>query len=238
MPVEKNLKLIAYSRICEMMAGGELPPGSRLSNRALAQEMGISPIPVREAISHLQSEGLVDHRHGEGAFVPVPNSDELLDLYDQREALECHAIERICASVSNAVLDEIKRCINEFTDIVGKVERVGRSAWNADTISRWSMIDIAFHDAILCAAGNRRTLNTCRKLRFASRIFGKYVAHEDIANLRQTLTEHRRILNALQRGDADEARAATAEHIRNGCNRVLDFYRRRRTNQNHSPEFA
>lgn len=229
--MSENLKECAYLHIYQKLADGELAPGSRLSNRGLAKEIGISPIPVREAISQLQSEGLVEHRRGMGAFVPEPSSDELEDLYDQREALECHAIGRICGHFSDADLAEMVACIAEFSAIIEKLEQAGRATWDENLRERWRLADAAFHDTLLRAAGNRRTLRTVANLRVISRVFGKHVAHSPTAYLRRTLGEHHRILDALRRGDAEEARAAVAEHIRNGCRSVLQFYRRRRADK-------
>lgn len=225
----KNLKQFAYTHICDKLAEGQLTPGSRLSNRALAQEIGISPIPVREAISRLQSEGLIEHRGGLGAFVPEPDSDELQDLYDQREALECHAIRKVSGYLDDETLAQIAHCVDALEAIVDKVEQTGKSVWNVQLKKRWGELDATFHDTLLRAAGNRRSLKTVANLRLVSRIFGKHVAQENVVTLRRTLGEHRKIYEALKRSDADAAHDAMAEHIRNGCSHVLAYYRRRRT---------
>ncbi len=70
------------------MVNYEFEPGSRLSNRALAKEIGISVIPVREAITRLASKGLLKHQPGLGTFMPQPDAEEFLQLLEVREAME------------------------------------------------------------------------------------------------------------------------------------------------------
>ena len=81
-----TLKQRAYEYIRRQLLNGELSPGSRLCNRTLAEQIGMSFIPVREAISQLASEGLIEHRPRLGAFVLDPSREQIEELYDFREA--------------------------------------------------------------------------------------------------------------------------------------------------------
>jgi DNA-binding GntR family transcriptional regulator len=226
--VTGKLKQRAYAHIYRKLASGELPPGTRLSNRALAKEIGVSYIPVRDAISQLRNEGFIESHAGGGTFVPQPSYEELIELYDLREALECHAVSKVAESLSDADLVELERRTCELSAVVDALEQSGPSGRDPELLSRWTQADAAFHDALLRAAGNQQALRTVVNLRAKTRIFGKHVRYEPFQALRRTQEEHQRVLNALRKGDADGARTAMAEHLRNGCRLILEAHHRGR----------
>lgn len=223
-----TLKHRVYSHIYQKLSNGELRPGDRLSGRALAKEIGVSPIPVRDALSQLRNEGFIETRHGGGAFVPEPTYEELIDIYDQREALECHAVARVAQSPSEADLDELENCVRELSIVIELLDATGQSGRDPELIERWARADAAFHDTLMRAAGNRRSLETVLNLRIKSRIFGKQVRYEPFVELRRTQEEHMRILEAIRNRNAEESREVMAEHIRNGCRLILEAHHRKR----------
>ncbi len=223
-----TLKQQVYSHIHRKLSNGELRPGERLSGRALAKEIGVSPIPVRDAISQLRSEGFIETRSGGDAYVPEPSYEELMDIYDQREALECHAVARVAESPGDAELTELEKCAKEMSSVIETLDKAGQADRDLALLERWARADAAFHDNILRAAGNRRSLETVLNLRVKTRIFGKQVRYEPFGSLRRTQEEHKRILEAIRKGNAEEARSAMAEHIRNGCRLIIEAHHRKR----------
>ncbi len=226
--VSENLKERAYAHIVDRMAHGALPPGSRLSNRRLAGELGVSVIPVREAISRLESEGFVEYQPGVGAFVPSPSYDELLEIYDLREAIECHAIRKVAESITEADLDRLDDDLASMAEVADLLQKTDRKARRPEWFEQWTSADADFHDLFLRVAGNRRALQTVQNLRQMSRIFGTKVAGKPLAELVRSIEEHRRILEALKRGDPDRASRAMAEHIQSGCRVLLQAHHRDR----------
>jgi DNA-binding GntR family transcriptional regulator len=224
----ENLKEQAYGRLHGKLIRGELSPGERLSTRVLAAEMGMSIIPIREAVSQLQSEGFVEYRSGVGSFVPQPSYEELVEIYDLRESIECHAAAKASQSITAADVAKLARCANEMAAVIGQLEQQARLQWDPELVAAWSTLDAKLHDTIMSAAGNRRALESVRRLRDMSHIFGRRIAGEPIARLRQTLAEHRRILEAIERGHAEEARRTMTEHICNGLQSLLHAHRRNR----------
>jgi DNA-binding GntR family transcriptional regulator len=219
----------AYDYLVEKLASGDMPPGSRLSNRALASEIGVSVIPVREAISRLQSEGLVKHEPGIGSFVPQPCDEELLDIYGLREAVECHAVREMRGTVSEETLNELMHSVDIWAGIVGKCEDAGWSNCDPALFKQWASADASFHNAIVSASGNRRALQIIENLRKLSCVFGTLVGTRPRAVFLQSLESHRRILGALRQGNTEEAARLLAEHIQNGCQRdIVDVIRRKR----------
>jgi DNA-binding GntR family transcriptional regulator len=227
--VATTLKQAAYEHIRRMLLLGELEPGDRLSNRGLAEEIGVSVIPVREAISQLASEGLVEHRPGQGSFVAQTHREEIEELYDLRQAVECHAVERVAEGADEAHLAEMQGCINAMTRVIQEAGDPDRSAWGAPQAERWVQADSAFHLALLRAAGNRRAVKLLHDLRAMTHLFFGYrtLSHTR-ADARRVVQEHQRILDALRRGDAAAARECMVAHLRRGCRDALAAYERRR----------
>ena len=227
-----TLKSRVYSHIYQKLSSGELLPGDRLSGRALAKEIGVSPIPVRDAISQLRNEGFIETRAGGGAYVPEPSYEELIDIYDQREALECHAVARVAKSPDDSDLAELEQCVKELSVVIESLDQVGPDVRDSALLERWARADAAFHDTLMRAAGNRRSLETVLNLRVKTRIFGKQVRHEPFGSLRRTQEEHERILDAVRNRNAEEASSVMAEHIRNGCRLILEAHHRKRVRAN------
>lgn len=223
-----TLKQQVYTHIYQKLSNGELRPGDRLSGRALAKEIGVSPIPVRDAISQLRNEGFIETRHGGGTYVPEPSYEELVDIYDQREALECHAVARVTESPNDADLVELENCVKEMSLVFESLDKANPANRDSLLLGRWARADAVFHDILMRAAGNRRSLETVLNLREKMRIFGKHIRYEPLGSLQCVQKEHKRILAAIRNRNTKEAHAAMAEHIRNGCQMVLRSHHRDR----------
>ncbi len=222
MPV--TLTQQARDYIFNKLVRGELEPGQRLSNRQLAKEMGISFIPVREAIHQLASEGLIMHRPKLGAFVAVPNRQELAELYDLREALECHAVGS--PAIRPADIDEMQR----QNETIGEIGQALAQATDQNVIielnDRYAMTDAALHLTLLRAAGNTRAIKVLRDLRIMTRIFGHRRKNRPTHTIERAYQEHANIIDALRQNDRGRARELMTAHIRHGCQMALELFDR------------
>lgn len=219
--VHGNLRKRAYQHIRRKLLSGECAPGARLSNRGVAAEIGISFIPVREAISQLVAEGLVDHRPGLGFFVSMPSREDIENLYDLREALECHAAVRTIGRISAADLDRMDR-YNEVLRAMAIGMEDGAKVWSAVTADRCLQADASLHLTLLEAAGNPRTVQLVTDVRIIAHLFTADLQYrEPVEDLTNTYDEHARMIAAVRAGDADAARREIAGHIRASCRSAL-----------------
>src|SRR5947208_1930363 len=106
----------AYAHIREMVVGGDLPVGGRLSPAALAQQLEMSHIPVREALTRLRCEGLLEHRPGRGTFVRRPQRSELIEMIELRTVLESNAAAVAARRIDAAQFDELEHWIHAMRD--------------------------------------------------------------------------------------------------------------------------
>lgn len=223
-----TLKKRAYVHIYEKLSNGELLPGDRLSGRALAKEIGISPIPVRDAISQLRNEGFIEANQDGTAFVPVPSYEQLMDIYDQREALECHAIVKMAESPEAEDLKQLDQYIQNLTKVLNSLVKADSSKRSSAALENWADNDASLHDHILRAAGNQLSLETVKSLRVKMKIFGMQVRFESVDSLEQTHQEHIEIVNCIRNRDTAGARLAMREHIRQGCRLTIEAHHRKR----------
>ena len=226
-----TLKQRAYDHIRGQLVAGRLSPGERLCNRGLAKEIGVSLIPVREAISQLVSEGLAEHRPRMGAFVMEIGREELEELYDLREALECHAIAKAVGRLTEAELAAMDDFGAELAEVRRELLQGDGEHWTAEQMDRWNMADAGLHMTLLRAAGNRRALKTVSDLRLMTYIFGRRWDSRPLDDLEEICRQHEQIVAALRQSDAPAAVTVMREHLRRGCRLALAQFGRRRMDE-------
>jgi DNA-binding GntR family transcriptional regulator len=191
-----------HEHLRQEILSNRLPPGSELNEVELARSFAISRGPIREAMGRLAAEGLVTVRPRRGAVVRSLSPEEFVEAYQLREALEAMAarlaVPRLTAAdhqLLTGLTDEMERCA---------------AAGDLDSFFK---ANHAFHDAIAEASGNRRLLELYRQLIGQ---MGRYEMRSVTlrGNLKRSLAEHRAILRAARRGDADRAAHLVSEHIR------------------------
>ncbi|KAA9149251.1 GntR family transcriptional regulator [Amycolatopsis acidicola] len=185
-----------YLRIRERILEGELRPGRVVTSSGLAGELGVSRSPVREALSRLELEGLVE-RTAAGYRVPLRSAEEILEIFDARIALDAAATQ--AAAVHASELDH------------ARLEHLLDQAEHASDTAARLRLDHEFHLA-LRAAGRNRTVS-----RLLDGLETQLAAHDSTStsapdNLDRIREEHREIFDAVRARDAEKARAAMTAH--------------------------
>ena len=158
-----NLKSQAYSYIRRQIAKGMLRGGNKISPVELGRELGISHIPVREAISQLESEGLVAQLEGQGSFIRKLSREEVLDLIDLRAMLEQASIGPAVKRIGGDEMDALEGCLCQLKVIANRFNDVEDEAQGMLLIELWMLTDLAFHLVLLHAAGNREVVKLIDK---------------------------------------------------------------------------
>jgi DNA-binding GntR family transcriptional regulator len=218
----------AYRQIRQKLVEGGLRPGVRLSPTALAREIGISHIPIREAITQLQSEGLVVHVAHRGSFVKGMDRQELVDTMEIRMVLECHAAAKAARRISSDQLQELQRNWARLCELARAFD-VPPGTNLRDLLAEWLLADLAFHMSIFKAAGNARAIRVLQDTRSLTQMFGRRTDHPAAwANPRgfadENLRVHEHVYQAICRHDPKAARRAMAVHMRVARKNVLARY--------------
>ncbi|MBN2023273.1 MAG: GntR family transcriptional regulator [Pirellulales bacterium] len=224
--MNESLSQKAYAHIHRRLVSGQMTPGSRLSNRALAKEIGISFTPVREALNRLVSEGLLEYQRGLGVFVPTVSRRQIEEIYELRETLECAAVVKVCQRASNETLEEVETALTAMGGIAQRLEPVESGHRNPELAEALRQADAAFHLALLRLAGNRLVLETVESLRARSALVPHRFDHEPIEAVQRNQRLHADILEAVRQRDAEAAQAAMSEHFLNGRQQALAAYDR------------
>jgi DNA-binding GntR family transcriptional regulator len=140
----------AYQEIRSQIRGGLLPPGSRLVERSLCREMGMSRTPVREALRRLAAEGLVESRPHRGMMIPQLSDEELDEVFEVGLVLESYMAALATRKSGGKPLNILRRLLNDMREAL--------SGSPPDRL-RYVELDQAFHAAIAGLAGNQRLAN-------------------------------------------------------------------------------
>ena len=185
--------------LLERILKGELQPGDRLVELQIAQELGTSQAPVREALRELQSLGFVEHEPYRGTRVRRITEGELAEIYPVRAALEELAAQEAASKLDGKV-EELER---EFEAM--------REAADRDDLQDLAAHDATFHRLIVEAAGNKVLLDTWRTLRVEARVV--VTALKTDIDLQELAELHRPLLEALKEGSPEKAGGALREHF-------------------------
>lgn len=211
--------------LVELIRGDDFPPGARLpSEMKMASRFGVSRTVIREAVSRLKSEGLVESRQGSGVFVREDNLDSpfridpllaesvqsVLQVVELRQVLEGEIAALAARRRSKAQMAAIRQALRKIDDDV----RDGSDGVDAD---------IAFHRSIAEATGNPHFLNLIeflfKFLKTATQIT-RGIEATKVAMTQQVKDEHEAIVAALASQDADAARTATRLHMDHASRRL------------------
>lgn len=188
----------AYGRLVSEIRAGALRPGDRLTETEIAERLGISRTPVREAIRQLESDGLVSHVPRVGVVVRRLDLAEITELYEMRAVLEGTAA-RLAARAGS----EIE--LGEMETINAEMEQAADAAALAESNRQ-------FHKVILNAARNRFLVRSVEAVQKTLLILGPSTMEES-TRAAQAIAEHRQIIAALRARDGRAAETAMHTHI-------------------------
>lgn len=223
----QSRKTTAYRHIQHKILSGELTAGDVISEQALANDIGISRTPIREAIGQLTAEGFLEQVAGRGTVVKRLTRADVVELYELREALEVYAVGKVArTSLPEQDLVRVGQLCGDLLEMAAQLDATGERRLNTEQMERFLANDLQFHVLLLRSAGNHRLLKVVRDTRLLIRIFGIRREGHDAAELRQIHTYHRGILDAVTGGDAGRAQELCGEHIRASRQERLEDYDR------------
>jgi DNA-binding GntR family transcriptional regulator len=203
----RSLSERAYDELLDRMLSGELPAGTLLQERPLADALRISRTPVREALAKLESEGLVTRHVGRLLIVREISVHELMQILHVRSILEVEAVALAANRISRAQLETLRATFEE--QMKGPIPD-GGNHWGADDL---------LHGTICEASGNAVLTEMVRGLRRRTRMFNlKRMPERFLPGCR----EHLAIIEALERSDEKMARRSMATHLENTKRSILN----------------
>ena len=197
------LRDVVFNTLRRAILKGELKPGERLMEIALADKLGVSRTPIREAIRKLELEGLVVMAPRKGAKVASITERDLNDVLEVRKGMEVLAISLACKRITGEELDKLEAIEQSFQILI-----------ESGNLTELAEMDVKFHDTIYQATNNQRLvqlLNNLREQMYRYRM--EYL--KDIAVRRTLAEEHKAICEALRGRDESKAQNYVSVHIDN-----------------------
>ena len=207
----KSKKSIVYEALKRKIISNSLKPGEPLNEGILSKEMKISKTPVREALQQLERDGFVENVPGRGCFVSRISFQDVKELFETREILECEVIKRAALKGDPEKIEGVRKKF-EFLETNG--EKNPKSQFKAGD---------RIHAYLFESFGNNRLNEIYRRLLEhveRMRIYFFNQAHEERSE--ESYKEHLEILDALASRDPDRAEQAMRAHLRN----AIDFLKR------------
>lgn len=197
------LRQVVFNSLRYAILHGDLKPGERLMEVKLADILGVSRTPVREALKLLEEEGLVKLIPRRGAIVDKIDEKTMTDVLVVRRALEALAVKLACETITKGDIQKLK----EVTDNL-------ELAVDRNDIEKIADLDVKFHDIIFQSTQNKKLLQMLNDLREQMyRYRFEYVKNES-EHIR-ILKEHRAIIKSLEEHDKTQATAVVKKHIDN-----------------------
>lgn len=201
----------AYAFVKERILDGGYPGGDLLSEGEVAEELGVSRTPVREAFLLLEAEGLMRLYPKRGALVVPVSPDEVRDVMETRMLIERHTADRLARRGSDAA-----DVIGALRDLIARQEQL----LDDGDLTGFVAADRAFHHTIVAAAGNAILTRISDSLRDRQRRMVAATVARDPALPHRFLEEHRAILAAIEGGEADDAARLVEEHLERSRQRI------------------
>ncbi|MBO1080152.1 GntR family transcriptional regulator [Roseomonas haemaphysalidis] len=194
----------AYQTIRARIMDGSVPPGAALREEALAAEIGVSRTPVRDALRRLLADGLVESERNRGTFVAEITTDDLLEVYQLRAALEGFAARRAATRITQGELDALRGLADRMEAIQGTPEQV---------VARFHALNAEFHVTMVRAARSRRLEGMLGWAFQVPLVLLKQYRMQEWINLSRSNGQHRDIIEALATGNAEWAGYAVSAHL-------------------------
>lgn len=202
------LRDVVFNTLRKAILNGQLKPGERLMEVHLANKLGVSRTPIREAIRKLELEGLVIMVPRKGAQVAKISEKSLKDVLEVRRSLDEFIAELACERITEEGLAKLKEAADIFENATKNV-----SDMDQDT-AVLAKADVAFHDIIMEATGNERLRSVVNNL--AEQMYRyRFVYLKDETIHENLVKEHANIYKAISKRDKSKAKEAARIHIDN-----------------------
>jgi phosphonate utilization transcriptional regulator len=196
-----SLTSVVQSELERMILSGELAPGVKLTEMALAARLGVSRGPLREAFRMLEEAGLVRTEKNRGVFVRDIPIHEAVEIFDLRAAMDELVGRRLAEHITAPQLKEVRSLVDQMEQAV-----------KAKDAHHYHLLNLSFHDRLVELAGNSKLTAIYRKLIKELSLFRR-LNLADGWLMPISANEHRQIVKAIASGDPDVAGKAMFDHV-------------------------
>jgi DNA-binding GntR family transcriptional regulator len=198
----------------EAILKGHFEFGERIDQDKIAQELEVSRTPIREALQSLEQEGLVQIRPHYGAFIPIVTPDDVREVYEVRALLESEVVRRVTLLVPEDLLDALDR-----------LQADSQSGLDSGDIAKSFDSDVRFHQTFVDLVDNRLIKDVLDGLTNRISMVRRLAQSKPGVHLPESVSEHRAIIRAIRRRDAEAAARLMARHLSTSSLRIQELAR-------------
>jgi DNA-binding GntR family transcriptional regulator len=214
LPVKtQTMSDVVAERLREGVRSGALPAGTRLVEQELAERLGVSRVPVREAIQTLVDEGLIRKSPHRGAYIYLPTREEIDEISSLRVVLECFVVERAVQNWNQAHEAQMRHIVAEMQ--IAMDERNYQRVYEQDYAYHRTLWEIADHSILLELVSSLRT-RISRFVYEATSALPKERAADHVSS-------HGKLIDIVKSGDVIAAKAEMTNHILAAKERILTY---------------
>lgn len=214
------LRDVVFNTLRQSILRGQLKPGERLMEIQLANKLGVSRTPVREALHKLAQEGLVLTIPRKGAEVADISAKSLNDVLEVRRTLEALAIQLACERMTASQIEELEQAAQTFKDSL-----------SSEDITKIAEADVEFHDVIHNATDNQKLIQLLNNLR--EQMYRFRVEHLRKKKYHpQLIKEHEEMIRDIKARRKEAAKQVAKQHVDNQVHAVMDMINTKRTGKN------
>lgn len=208
-----SLAGLVQTEIERLILEGDLAPGAKLAEATLADRLGVSRGPVREAFRMLEEAGLVRTEKNRGVFVRDVSVEEALEIFEVRAVMDLYVGRKLAETATPSQVRELR----QLADAMDRAAKAGQA-------QDFHATNLAFHDRLLELAGNAKLVATYRKLVKELSLYRRRNLNEE--SMAVYAREHKQIVKAIATGDPEAAGQAMFQHVMNSRARTLEASRR------------
>ncbi|MFM0644217.1 phosphonate utilization associated transcriptional regulator [Paraburkholderia bryophila] len=204
-----SLTTLVQDELERLILSGEFAPGDKLNEAQLATRLGVSRGPVREAFRALEQAGLLRTEKNHGVSVRSLSLKEAEEIYQVRAMLDEHIGRLLAGDISAEHLGALRGIVESM--------KLAQSSHDGQT---YGHLNLQFHDTMAAAVGNRKLLDTYRRLVGELSLFRQAVLTRNVDAIDQSAQEHEDIVEAIAAGDADLTERLIRNHLAHGRERM------------------
>lgn len=223
---ETSIRQRAYLEIQRRIATGVLPAGSAISELDLARELGSSRTPIREALSQLVAEGLLEQNEAGSISVIQMTRENIIDTCELREALEIYAVGKVArlGLLRPADQEQLEALIHRIEILRDELAASGQPSLNEEQNNRLLAADLSFHALLIGLSQNGRINKVVNDTRLLLRIFTMRRENHNVPALERIHKQHKELMKQIQRRDEPAACRILSEHIQSSQRERLEEF--------------
>jgi DNA-binding GntR family transcriptional regulator len=202
---------VIYNAVRKAIIDGVYRPGESIRQETLARQFSVSRVPIREALSRLEADGLIVLRPRRGYVIKELDAGEIAEIFEMRAVIEEHAA--YAATKARSAQD-----VKDVEALLRRVEETSKGT--VSDAQQWVDVNREFHNRIFSSSGRR---HLCQAIQNYRAWVDGYIRIEIgiTGKLAEAHRDHRQIVNAFKKGDADLAARLSREHCLKTCERLL-----------------